>query len=291
MSHVSHARRTRAGAAAIATGATVLGLTLVVRAAQGPPQGAPAARPMVPMTASSLLRNPAAHIGENVSLMAAVETVISKTAFTVDQDAKASTGKEVLVLAPTLTAAPSANVYLTVQGEVMKFDKTEIERRARNYTVDMPADLIAKFQGQPVILATAVITPGLVDLAKKPIVPMTPGELVFKGYMTTINQAAPAVRAGVDQPNAATALKDQAAALKKSFTSVEDYLKLNGPAGAVKIAGDAVALSTTIDASLAAGKIDEARTAVTTLQQLCATCHGQFRERLDDGSYRIKSGG
>lgn len=291
MSHLSHPRWPRFGPAVVWLAVGAFTMTVAVRAAQGPPQGAPAARPMVPMTASSILRNPAAHIGENVSMMAAVETVISKTAFTVDQDAKASTGKEILVLAPTLQTTPSVNVYLTVQGEVMKFDKADIERRARNYTVDLPADLIAKFQGQPVVLATAVITPGLVDLAKKPIVPMTAGELVFKGYMTTINQAAPAVRTGVDQPNAATALKDQAAALKKSFTSVEEYFKLNGPAGAVKLAGDAVALSTTIDSSLAAGKIDEAKAAATTLQQLCATCHGQFRERQDDGSYRIKSGG
>jgi hypothetical protein len=276
----------------VATAATILGLTLAVRASQAPPQGAaPAARPMIPMTAASILRNPAAHFGENVSMVAPVETVISKTAFTVDQDATKATGKELLVLAPTLNTAPQANAYLTVQGEVMRFDKAEIERRARGYTVDLPADLIAKFQGQPVVLATAVISPALVDLAKRIPPPITPAELGFRQLMTTINPAFTAIRGGIDQPNAATMLKDQAAAVKKSFADAETYFKANGPAGAVKLAGDALALATTIDASLAAGKIEDAKTSATSLQQLCATCHGQFRERLDDGSYRIKIGG
>jgi cytochrome c556 len=72
---------------------------------------------------------------------------------------------------------------------------------------------------------------------------------------------------------------------------VQAYFGANGPAGAAKFAGDAFALATTIDQSLAAGKTDDAKTAATNLQQLCTTCHGQFRERQDDGSYRIKSGG
>ena len=62
--------------------AGVIGL----RAAQGPPAQGGAARPLVPMTASTIAREPAAHLGENVSMMAAVETVLSKTIFTVDQD-------------------------------------------------------------------------------------------------------------------------------------------------------------------------------------------------------------
>src|SRR5678816_907436 len=84
------------------------------RAQQG--GGAPAARPLVPMAASSLLLNPDAHFGENVSLMAAVETVLSKTAFTVDQDKAKATGKEVLIIAPTLTGVVQPNSYVTVTG-------------------------------------------------------------------------------------------------------------------------------------------------------------------------------
>jgi hypothetical protein len=282
LSHASRFSHHRAGATAIAAAATLLGLTLTVRANQAPPQaGAPAAKPLVPMTASSILRNPAAHVGEN----------LAKTAFTVDQDKSKSTGKDLLVLAPTLTASPELNTYLTIEGEVARFDRAEIDRKSPKYLQDVPADVIAKYQGQPVVLATAVITTALVDLAKHVPPPMTPAELGFRQLMLTISPANNTLRAGLDQPNAATALKDQAAALKKSFIDVQAYFGTHGPAGAEKFAGDALALATTIDASLAAGKIDDAKTAATNLQQFCTNCHGQFRERQDDGSYRIKSGG
>jgi cytochrome c556 len=239
------------------------------------------------MTASSLLRSPDAHVGENVSMMATIETVLSKTAFTVDQDRTKSTGQEVLVLVPALATAPERNTYVTIEGEVMKFDPAEIAKKAPAYTLDLPADVIAKFRGKPVVLATVVVTTNLVDLAKKPITPMTTEELAFKSYMTTINLAAPAVRAGTD----AASIKDQVAALKKSFTDVNAYFKTHGPAGALKLSDDALALATAMDTSLTAGKLDDVKASATTLSGMCATCHGQFRERLDDGSYRIKSGG
>lgn len=288
MPHVPHGWRHRIPVWLLAlTFAPVVAVAL--RAAQAPAGGGAGA--LVPMTASTILRNPDAHVGERVSMMATVEAVVSKTAFTMDQDRTKSTGQELLVIAPGLTTAPEKNAYLTVQGEVMKFDPAELAKKAPTYTPDLPADVVTKFRGKPCILATAVVTDKLVDLEKKPIVPMTPAELAFQKLMVTINQGVPAIRTGLDQPNASTALKDQAAAVKKSFTDVQAYFGANGPAGATKIAGDALALATTIDDSLTAGKIDDAKTAAASLQQICASCHGQYRERLDDGSYRIKSGG
>ena len=86
---------------------------------------------MIPMTASSIVlaaRTPIS--ANNVSMMAAVETVLSKTAFTVDQDRTKTTGKEVLVIAPNLQTLPAPNPYVTVQGEVFKFDPAR-DREAR----------------------------------------------------------------------------------------------------------------------------------------------------------------
>ena len=150
--------------------------------------------------------------------------------------------------------------------------------------------MVTKFEGQPMVLATVVVTPALVDLAKRVAPPMTPAELAFKQLMLTINPASTGLRTSLDPPNP-TLLKEQVAALKTSFAGVETYFKTNGPADAVKMATDALALATSMETSLAAGKLDEVRTASTGLTQLCASCHGQFRERQDDGSYRIKSGG
>ena len=281
------APRTWTGAGLVAFSIAMLATTLAVRAGQAPGGAAPK---LVPMTASSLLRDPAAHIGETVSLMAAVETVLTKTAFTVDQDRTKSTGKELLILAPNLSSAPERNAYFTIQGEVMRFDPAEIEKKARSYKLDLTPELIAKYKGQPVVLATVVVTTGLIDLAKRLAPPMTPAELAFRQFMLTINPASTALRAGLDKPDAVQ-LKEQVTALKTSFVGVEAYFKTHGPMEAAKIATDAVAFATSMEASLTSGKLEELKTSSAGLTQLCATCHGQFRERFDDGSFRIKSGG
>jgi len=284
----THINRRVAHAAFVAFGATVLTASIVVRADQGPPAPAAGARPLVPMTASTIARDPAAHIGENVSMMATVEAVLSKTVFVVDQDKSKTTGQDVLVIAPTLIGALSPNTYVTVQGEVITFDPAEIAKKARTYTVDLPQELIAKYQGKPAVLATAVVTPALIDLAKRPIPPMTPAEVAFSGHMKIVNSAFPAIRGGLENPDAAQ-LKEQAAALKKAFTDVEAFFKSRGTADALKWAGEALKHATTIEAGIAAAKWDDVRAAAGSLQPMCAQCHGQFRERMDDGTYRFKN--
>lgn len=275
----------------VATAAVVLITSLAVRA-QGPGggQAAGGAKPLVPMTASSLLRDPKAHIGDNVSLMATVDAILSKTAFTVDQDATKTAALTLLVLAPNLTTAPDVNGYVTVQGEVLLFDAAEIAKRNKSYTIDLPADVAAKYQGKPVVLAAAVVNTKLVDLAKKPIVPMTPAELAFQKNMLAINPASAELRNLVAAPDAAK-IKEQTAILKKAFTEVEAFFKGKGTAEAAGWAGEAVKIVSGIEASAAAGKLEELKNAAPQLQQLCAQCHGVYRERQDDGSFRIKSGG
>ena len=270
--------------------AFVMTASLAVRA-QGPGgQGGAGAKPLVPMTASSLLRNPKALLGENVSLMATVDTILSKTAFTVDQDATKTAAQTLLVLAPNLTTAPDLNGYVTVQGEVLLFDQAEIARRNKAYTIDLPADVASKYQGQPVVLATAVVNTKLVDLARKPIVPMTPAELEFQKAMLAINPASAELRNLVAAPDAAR-IKEQTAILKKAFTEVEAFFKGKGTTEAAGWAAEAVKIVSNIEASAAAGKLEELKSAAPQLQALCAQCHGVYRERQDDGSFRIKSGG
>src|ERR1043165_127223 len=158
----------------------VLAGSIALRAAQGRGGGGGG---LVPITASTIAREPFAHVGENVSMMASVDSLLSKTVFTVDQDKSKSTGQEILVIAPTLATAPELNAYLTVQGEVIKFDPDDLAKKARNYKLDLSPEIIAKYKGRPAVLATAVINVGLVDLAKKPIVPPTPDEVALSGMM------------------------------------------------------------------------------------------------------------
>jgi len=277
----------QAWAGMVAAGALVIVAGIAVRAEQG--QGGGGRGGMVPMTASTIARNPAAHMGETVSMMAAVEAQLSKTVFTVDQD-NTKTGQEVLIIAPTLQTPPQANAYVTIQGEVFAFDPAEVAKKARNYTLDLSPDLVAKYQGKPAVLATVVVTQALVDLAKKPIVPMTPAELAFRQNMLTIDGGAKALVAGLDQPNP-TQLKDTIAGMKKAYTDVEAFFKGRNTADAIKWAGDSLKIVTDMEAGLAAGKLEVVKAGTTNVRAICAQCHGAHRERQDDGTFRIKAGG
>jgi hypothetical protein len=274
----------RAWAGLVAAGALVIVAGIAVRAEQG--QGGGGRGGMVPMTASTIVRNPAAHMGETVSMMAAVEAQLSKTVFTVDQD-KTKTGQEILIIAPTLQTPPQANDYVTIQGEVFMFDPAELAKKARNYTLDLSPDLIAKYQGKPAVLATVVVTPALIDIAKRVPAPMTPAELAFRQNMLTIDAGAKALVAGMDQPNAAQ-LKDTIAGMKKAYTDVEAYWKGRNVEDAMKWAGDSLKIVTDMETGLAAGKLEVVKAGTTSVRAICAQCHGAHRERQDDGTYRIK---
>jgi len=274
----------------LASGAALLLASIAVRAEQGPQGGGGGAKPLVPMTASSIVRDPAAHMGENVSMMASVDAILSKTVFTVDQDKTKSTGQDVIVIAPSLQAPPEVNAYLTVQGEVFKFDPAEIAKRNRSYKLDLSPEQIEKFRGKPAVMATAVVNNALIDLAKRPIAPPSPAEVALSGHMKTINSAMGVVRAGLEKPDAAQ-LKEQAAALKKAFADSEAIFKSRNMTTAITWAGEALKHATAMETAVAAGKWDDVKAAAGGIQPLCAQCHGEHRERLDDGSYRIKSGG
>jgi hypothetical protein len=259
---------------------------VAVRAQQGPP-AAPAARPMVPVAASTIVLRAEEYYGENVSVMAAVEGVLSKTAFTVDQDKSRSTGKDVLVLAPTLTGIVVPNTYVTVVGEVIRFDPAEVAKKVKSYTLDLPAEAIAKYQGRPAILATAVINAALLDVAKRIPPPMTPAEAAYDKVMKQVGTTFNSLRAGLEAPNADQA-KEQVAVLKKAFGEAEAFFKTRGTTDAIGWAQDAQKLVASMEQAVAGAKWDDMKTSVTNLTQLCQTCHTAHRERLDDGTFRIK---
>src|SRR5262245_50375217 len=80
------------------------------------------AKPLVPVAASTVVNNPDQFLGESVSLTAAVESNLTKSSFSVDQDKTKTQDKDILIIAPTLQNAPEANAYVTVLGELVKFD-------------------------------------------------------------------------------------------------------------------------------------------------------------------------
>ena len=287
------ANRVRNAALAGLTGLLAVAITTQSAIGQrggGAPGAAPGAKPLVPLTAASVARDVQTYVGVNASMVAAVEAIISKTVFIVDSDRTKSTGQDVLVIAPPMTEPPAVNSHVTVQGEVFRFSAEEVATRARGYTLDMPADAIDKFKGKAAIVATAVITSALTDLAKKPIPPPTPDDVILGGHMKAINTAFTAIRGGLDKPDAAQ-LKTQIATLKKGFADTEMFFKLKSMADGAKWSADALAGVVGMEQSAGAAKWDDLKASVGTVQQTCTACHTARRERMDDGTYRLKIGG
>lgn len=254
--------------------------------AGGGPGGAPPPRPILPASASSIAAKPDNFYGQVVSVYATVEQSIAPTAFSVDQDKTKSTGQEVVVLATRLHEPVQPNTYVTVIGEVVHADAGEIAKKARPGTPPLAADVLAKYQGKPVILATAVINGAFTDLARYIPPPMTPEEAVLDKAMKAVGPANGALRKGVDAANAEL-VKTNTAILAKAFAETETFWKGRGNAEAVKIAQTARAAVAAIESAAGMGNWNEAKAQNTTLGQQCAGCH-VFRERGEDGSFFVK---
>jgi hypothetical protein len=276
------------GIIACALAAFVTSLTAFGQAPP-PPAGTPP-KPLVPVAASSVAANPDPYVGEYVTMTGAVEANLSKTSFSVDQDKTKSTGKDVLVLAPNMQKPAEANGYVTVIGQLIKFDEKEVASKLKDYKIDLsPAD-IAKYTGKPVVLATAVINSAGIDIAKKPIPPMSADELALQKMMTKLPPAQGAVRKSLDSKDIPGS-KEQATILKTAFTEIEAFWKAKGNEEATKWATEGKNHADAILVNLGMNNIDAAKTSVTPLGATCASCHGKYRERMEDGTFRIKTAG
>ena len=256
---------------------------------QPPPPGTPP-KPLVPLAASTLAANPEPYIGEWVTVTAAVEQSLAPLAFSMDQDKTKSTGKEVLVLAPRMNSPIEVNTYVTVIGQVVRFDPEEIAKASKDYKVDLPADVIAKYKGQPTVLATAIVNSAGLDVAKRPLPPVTADDELLTKIMKQVGPANNALRADIDKMDV-NLTKEHAAALKQAFAQVEAFWKGKGKANALQWAQEARKAAEGIDAAVATSNWEGAKASATTLGQQCGACHTAYRERMDDGSYRVKLSG
>ena len=251
-----------------------------------PPPGTPT-KPLVPVAASTMAAAPENYVGEFVSLAGTVEQSVAKLAFTVDQDAKKSTGKDVLVLMRHLSGTIEPSTYVTVIGQVVKLDSAEIAAKFKDWAVELPADATAKFSGKPIVLASSVINVAGIDVMRRLPPPMTADEEAYSKIMKQVGTANAAMRKGLEGSDMKLAAEN-AVILRQSFTQAEAFWKGRGRNDAVTWAQDAKKLSDTIHRAAVAGKWDEVKTSATTLGQACQSCHAAYRERFDDGSFRIK---
>jgi cytochrome c556 len=174
-----------------------------------------------------------------------------------------------------------------VIGPVMKFDPNDAKIKER--LTGLAPDVISKYTGKPVILATSVINNAMNDVARRLPPPMTPEEEAFQKVMQKVGAANGAFRTIIEKSDAAGG-KEQAAALKAAFIATEAFFKPYGKADAIGWSQDARKAAEAIELSVAAGKWDEVKATAGNLGKMCATCHTAYRERYDDGSFRAKVG-
>ncbi len=249
----------------------------------------------LPLATNAILRNPEVFYGKQITLSAGVDHMVSKTAFVVDQwkmtgpNEVSPVGKPILVVAPYLTSALHARSYMLMRGELVKLDTSAIARVASEYKVDLGPDLWAKYQGQPMLLAVSVINGTYTELAKKPIAPPTANELALSEAMKAVSPAFTALKAAMDASQA-EGVAMNAAKLKPALSQTESIWDDVGQASAGQFARDAQEYLASIERAAAAGDWDKAKFAATKLNAVCGSCHGTFRDRADDGTYRMKAG-
>ena len=271
----------------------VLGVTIAGQTAQrgGPPQrgGTPAGpppKPLVPADANAVAAKPDAYAGEGVTVSASVVDRVAPTAFTIGQAGMTAPGQVVLVLAPRLNAPLQPNAHVTVIGDVVKFDPADVAKM-KDSPPALPPDVAEKFRGHAAIVASSVITSTMVDLAKKPLPPVTADDQVLDPIMKRVGPAFNALRQAATASNAADTAT-QATALSAAFTDATAFWKTKPHADATQWTADALHEATEIEAAAKKSDWDAVKASLPKLQQTCTECHGQYREREDDGTYRIK---
>ncbi len=244
-------------------------------------------RPIVPVAASSLAANPEPYFGEVVSITAAVEEAISPLAFLVDQDRTKRGPGLVLVLARRLNQPVQPNTYVTVVGPLARFDPDAIRQQHPDVPLDLPPSRLEEFRGRPVVLATNVVDASGVDLARRLPPPMTPAEAAYSKTMKTVGEAQAALRKALDASEGRL-VQEQAAVLTQAFSQVERFWRGQRRADAVDWARRAAALAESLARGSAEERWDDVKRAATSLAGLCQQCHETYRERFDDGSFRIR---
>jgi cytochrome c556 len=128
------------------------------------------------------------------------------------------------------------------------------------------------------------------DAARRLPPPMTPDEEALQKLMKQVGSSNGALRKAIEGSDAKVAAEN-GIILKKTFTEVESFWKARRRNDAANWAQNARRLSENIERSAAAGRWDDVRAHAGTLGQACQSCHAAYRERFDDGSFRIKKSG
>jgi hypothetical protein len=105
--------------------------------------------------------------------------------------------------------------------------------------------------------------------------------------MKDIQAAQQNLKKAVDAKTAAAAMAD-AVKMHDAFLQVEAFWKQRNTEDAVKSAGDSVQAASKVVAAAKTDNADDLAAGFTAVGAQCRNCHTAHRERLPDGTYKIK---
>ena len=130
------------------------------------------------------------------------------------------------------------------------------------------------------VLGLAIATTGLRAQSK---------EVDLDATMKKVGPANAALRKSIEAMDAKVA-KEQTEVLEKAFDDAEKFFEGRGKHDAHQWASDAKKVVDTIEKAVGDSKWDEVKASANSLGKICATCHTAYREKAEDGTYRMKPG-
>jgi cytochrome c556 len=112
-------------------------------------------------------------------------------------------------------------------------------------------------------------------------------EKVFQKHMKAVGKTTKAFKANFESKNAAAIEKD-GATTAEAYKAMAAFFKARKNDDAVKWSDDSAAGATGAATAAKAGDWDKVKSEWGAVGKNCKACHDKYREKLDDGSYKIK---
>ena len=112
-------------------------------------------------------------------------------------------------------------------------------------------------------------------------------EKAFQKHMKAVGKLTKGFKANFEAKNAAAVEKDSAA-VAESYKAMAGFFKARKNDDAVKWSDDSAAGAAGAAAAAKAGDWDQVKSQWGAVGKNCKACHEKYREKLEDGSYKIK---
>ncbi|MBC7926848.1 MAG: cytochrome c [Bryobacteraceae bacterium] len=112
-------------------------------------------------------------------------------------------------------------------------------------------------------------------------------EKEYQAWMKTTGATVGSLRKNLEAKNSEASAAD-ATKLQEVFTQVHDFWMKKKVENAAKFSTDAQSGFKEVGQLATASKFDEASASLKTTMGSCAGCHGTYREKATDGSWKIK---